>query len=891
MLSKLKYLLVGFIVFVLPLQSQNIEVVQIKKQFIETLTRAQIDDGEIQNIVDGINVNGSWPDINYADTNRALWEPANHFARVFDMSLAYAKTTSGFYKNAGLRDKILLCMDYWIANDFKNTNWFYGRILIPLYLLQSMILLEDGLPNEYLSSTDKLTKRSIWVETGINKIALSANLAMKAILADDISALRTHTDSMWEEVKVTTDEGIQPDWSYHQHGPQLQFGNYGLAFFRTVSGWAENLRDTSYALKGEQLAFVRNFVLEGLSSIYWNEKFGIEALGRQVDLDQQSLKGKDFKSLLSGMKLIDPEYTEAYDTSVKFPNEDIKFRNFWRSDFVSCKRSDWYGSVRMSSKRVVMGESLNSENQLGLHLSDGLFMLYQTGEEYNNIQSNWDWHRLPGTTADQGITDLKVAFYKGTAKNRFAGTIGVGTNGLAAMELHREDLLAKKAWFFDEETIVCLGAGVRGTSKADVYTSIQQSLLKSTVESSMGVLGKGTHVVNKNNWIHQDGIGYELLDDVSVEIETVEGDWAPLFPTYNNIVATTKDVFSIWKNHGENPINDTYGYVVYPNTTSTQMPSKISNRPTILSNTPDLQAIEKEDRVYAVFHKQGTLTLLNGDKVNVTSPCLLSIQGNEVSVSDPNQIETTVIVTIKGQTTVVFLPSGDQNGKQINFKIGDEKVGELPDIHKKNVALLKTIINGTNVFDGKKLIDGNSSSNPWTFPTSRLPQYAEIDLEKIYNIEDIRVFTHRGDAVQYNISSKVDAADDYQLLVDKSLNTEKGTYLLDEFTTPVKARYLRVDAKGCYECRTWYGFHEIFVNGTEASAGGLSTKLLTSEAKQKFYSIENNKIVPENDNIEIKVYNFLGQNIKSSFLEKGNLYLIWIKDQKGKLYHTKFIYD
>ncbi len=64
---------------------------------------------------------------------------------------------------------------------------------------------------------------------------------MRGLLTDDEALVAEVRDQIAEEIVVTDGEGIQDDWSFHQHGPQIQFGNYGLAYaeaFRSGSGFS-----------------------------------------------------------------------------------------------------------------------------------------------------------------------------------------------------------------------------------------------------------------------------------------------------------------------------------------------------------------------------------------------------------------------------------------------------------------------------------------------------------------------------------------------------------------------------------------------------------------------------------------------------------------------------
>lgn len=71
--------------------------------------------------------------------------------------------------------------------------------------------------------------------TGQNKVWLAGNVLVRALLQEDKELVRQARDTIVSEIVTGQTEGIQPDWSFHQHGTQQQFGNYGLAFLASMS--------------------------------------------------------------------------------------------------------------------------------------------------------------------------------------------------------------------------------------------------------------------------------------------------------------------------------------------------------------------------------------------------------------------------------------------------------------------------------------------------------------------------------------------------------------------------------------------------------------------------------------------------------------------------------
>ena len=125
-------------------------------------------------------------------------------------------------------------------------------------------------------------------------------------------------------------------------------------------------------------------------------------------------------------------------------------------------------------------ELVNGEGKKSVHLSDGANYLYLTGGEYSNIFPAWDWTRIPGTTAIQGTYtgEKNPIAVKGTTT--FDGGVSDGAYGLAAMDLARGNLTARKALFFFDTSYVALGAGITLTDDTEhaVATDVNQFALR-----------------------------------------------------------------------------------------------------------------------------------------------------------------------------------------------------------------------------------------------------------------------------------------------------------------------------------------------------------------------------------------------------------------------------
>ena len=638
---------------------------QIQKQFIEYFTSSYKTDDIVKNLLLEMKSDGTWSDIDYNSQQRGGWPTLTHLKQLALMATSYAQPTSMFYKSPKMLKSILQGIDYWLDKDYQNPNWWQVEIGIPENMLITFILLGDDLPQEILErAQNSVLKRTKMGMTGQNKVWLAGIAFMKGYLDNDSKLMKSSSDSIWSELIVSTNEGIQPDWSFHQHGPQQQFGNYGLSFGERMVMWGSILRGTSFSLSDDKLYILRQYQLNGPTWISWKGKMDLVGCGRQITAGCQTKKFKQLSNQLKILELIDPEHENEYKEALYTSENRIGHRSFWRSEMAVQREKNWYASVKMSSTRVIGSETVNSENVLGLHLGDGMLLTYINGKEYENITPLWDWHRLPGTTCDQGLNNLKPKGCKNSyGGSAFSGVLGDDYSGLASMIYKRNKISAHKSYFFTSNGIVCLGSGIDGESKGPVYTSVQQSLVDGDVITSEGPLDKNHNVFNKGSWIYHRGIGYQLLcDNAYSDINIVNGNWQSCFTALESKPVTGK-VFSIWIDHGRSPKNQTYEYKIYPNSTAETMDQLIKNSKTkIISNTGNIQSIEENGVVYAVFYNAGKL-VINKDKViEVDVPCLLMLKENKIMVSDPIQQSVSLNIKINGRNKKIEFPKGDNAG-------------------------------------------------------------------------------------------------------------------------------------------------------------------------------------------------------------------------------------
>ncbi len=97
--------------------------------------------------------------------------------------------------------------------------------------------------------------------------------------AEDVAAA---SEAMQRIIRIRTDEGIQRDFSFHQHGPQLYNGGYGLTLMVDMVNYATLLRGTRYAFAHDKLMLLADHLLEGSGHMIRGKALDYSAFGRTL---------------------------------------------------------------------------------------------------------------------------------------------------------------------------------------------------------------------------------------------------------------------------------------------------------------------------------------------------------------------------------------------------------------------------------------------------------------------------------------------------------------------------------------------------------------------------------------------------------------------------------
>jgi chondroitin AC lyase len=646
----------------------------------DTLTPKMIADAEA--VLQTMRPDGSWADQNYADTDREVWKAGAHLGRVLTIARAYYAPGSTLAKKPEVAERIVASLGYWLKADPKNDNWWHNMIGVPLQVGDLLILMGNDAPPDLRDQGVKLMTRGTMEKmTGQNLVWGAEIQILRGILGETPALIGSAYERMWQEVVVANigQEGIQSDASFHQHGPLLYAGGYGAGFVSDTVRFVGYAAETPYAIPGEKKAILDRYVLDGVQWMLRDGQWDYGATGRELIRPGKSAAPM-VRPVVALAAMPGPRQAEMRIFADRISGKPgakplIGNRHYWRSDYMAHQRPGYFAATRMDSVRTANTDGLtNGENKKSHHLADGALYLSTDGGEYTGIYPVWEWHQIPGTTAEQNtVLDPKKVRRMGATK--FDGGVSDGLYGAAAMDLSVGELKAQKAWFYFDREIVCLGAGIDCTSANPVATSINQCLLRGPVQMSDSAASqtvpRGERSLTNAKWVWHDHMGYVFpaATDLRLKNDSQTGSFREIGPGPETPI--TKDVFRLSMDHGVGPKNAGYAYIVVPAATAEQTAATAAKLPLeIVSNTATLQAVwHKERKILAVAFRAPGQVSAGGQAVSVDQPCLLLLRQEggkwKLAVSNPENLPRTVTVRVGKKTVKVALPDGLRAGESI----------------------------------------------------------------------------------------------------------------------------------------------------------------------------------------------------------------------------------
>ena len=651
----------------------------IKKRVVDELLKTPIDDQRVEAILEKMNPDGSFVGIDYTDLSRTAGFP--HRYHTYDLvylAKAYRTKSSDYYKSKPLKQKITQSLQYWVDHDFFGDNWHNNQISTPTNLVNLMLLIGEELPDDLVEKAQPIIGRAHMNASGArpsgDRIVIAGILAKNLLFNEDKEAFDEIIDLIEGEVKFSTGQrGMQHDYSFHhRHDRVNNTTSYGYGKYANNFGeWSYYVAGTKYAFSKERINHLVDYYLDG---IYKQMVYGIYT---DISVKNRSISHKatfephdvvEIERLLLSTDYRKDELEEIMKLRKGEMSPSSSFSKFfWQTEHFVVQRPNFYTTVRMfSTRNRNMEVPYNGPGKTTHHRADGTNYLMLKGDEYHNIWPVYDWQKISGTTIMQKPKLYGPDEIQKDGLRDFVGAVTDGLYGAVAFDFKSpHDLLeAKKSWFFFDDAYVCLGTDINSDPDLPVATTINQVLLRSDVtvaqDEKVKVIPKGKRELQDVKWVHQDKIGYIFPSQTTVNLSNQEeqGRWSDITDQKNiSEELVNKDVFMLWFDHGNDPENASYEYIVVPDVEVAQLNSLSENNHhlEILSNTRDLQAVKNNQLniFQGAFYKGGEIQVNDELILSLESQgmVMLKMANNRIeslTVADPSRKLRKLMLSVSG---------------------------------------------------------------------------------------------------------------------------------------------------------------------------------------------------------------------------------------------------
>jgi hyaluronate lyase len=527
---------------------------------------------------------------------------------------------------------------------------------------------------------------------------------------------------------VTNGDGFRADGSFVYHDYYSYTGSYGESLIQYIVPLVNMLNGSQWAVTDPNETNMFQWVYNSFQPVIYNGLIMDMTRGRAIsryDETSQFIGGETVAAIIQMAQFASPNDAAAFksmakywmqadtvtnfvastdlgtvalaqsilaDDSIPSRGELIGHYTFGQMDRVVHLRPGYAFGVSMFSSRMADFESINQENLHGWYTGYGMTYIY------NSDQTQYDdcfWptvnaYQLPGTTVDtQFRANLLPANGQSSSGAAFLGTNtwtgGATLNnwGAAGMQMNawNTDLVAKKSWFMFNDEILCLGAGITCTSNYDVQTIVEDRKLTSAGTNDFIVNGDlepdylgWTGSLSGVTWAYLTGnttgadIGYYFPQPAKLNgTRTIgTGSWYAIDPyeVGSPIVPDSRNYLTLWFDHGTNPVDGMYSYVLLPGKSAAFMASYAdSPQVSVIQNSGSIQAVSQGPLgiTAANFWIDGNQTI-GPITINRKSSVIMQLTETNVAVAvaDPTQTNTTGITMTLNQpvTQVISLDSG-----------------------------------------------------------------------------------------------------------------------------------------------------------------------------------------------------------------------------------------
>ncbi|OLZ64971.1 lyase [Streptomyces sp. IMTB 2501] len=479
--------------------------------------------------------------------------------------------------------------------------------------------------------------------TGANRVDLCRSVALRGILGRDAGRISLARDALTPVFPyVTRGDGLYADGSFVQHIRVAYSGTYGQVLLDGLGRLFALLAGSPWEVTDPARQHILDAVEHGFAPLIHDGLVMDCVNGRAISRgylrgdDLHLMRGDHFhgRALIAAIALlaggageerrqrwyamvkgwiqrdtVTPMLTTGQfevadlarlhaiaDSSVPPAPEPLGHRLFPAMDRAVHRAPRFTAGLSMASDRIAHYECGNGENPRGWHTGSGMLYWWPEGAGGRSDQyTDWfwptvDWYRLPGTTVSTRRLPDRAGGEWGEPKPDVRWVGGVTDGRYAAVGQHLQGLgstlRARKSWFFLDDAVVCLGAGISCADGVPVETVVDNR--------NLGESGTQTFVRGRD-WAHLAEHGGWILP-CGGELHTLREDrtgaWSDI-NTGGTAERRTRRWQTLWLDHGTDPAGAGYVYVLLPGASAAETAARATGRPRllILANDTAAQAV------------------------------------------------------------------------------------------------------------------------------------------------------------------------------------------------------------------------------------------------------------------------------------------------------------
>ncbi|WP_405453186.1 polysaccharide lyase 8 family protein [Streptomyces achromogenes] len=641
--------------------------------------------------------------------------------------------------------------DVYHAGQVPYGNWYNWQIGIPQALLDLCVLLYDALPPArlagFLAAVDHFVPDSVVAgytgnSTGANRVDLCRVLALRGAVGADAGKVALARDALSPVFRyVTSGDGLYADGSFIQHRSVPYTGSYGAVLLGGLgllfallagSGWEVTDPGRQHVFDAVERAwapFVYNgLVMDGVSGraisrgraagsrLQQDDHTRGHAVLAAITLLGQGASAAEnarWQGLVKGWMerdrtsppLADPTLSVPHlarlkaiqdDASVPAVPEPTGHRLFPCMARATHRRPGWAASLSMADRRISHYETGDGENLRGWHTGAGMLYWWGAasgGDQYSDaFWPTVDPYRLPGTTVSRKVLADGAGGDWGAAKPDVHWVGGASDGQRAAVGQYLKGLLsslrAKKSWFFLDDAVVCLGAGITCADGTAVETTVDNRNLGAAGDAPFTADGTArsagaawSRTLTGAGWAHLGGHGgYVFPGGATVRAlrEARDGSWS-LIDKGGSTAVLTRTYQTLYVDHGTDPTDAAYAYVLLPGATveATRARAADTGWLSVLANSNRLQGVSVPSAGFTGvnFWFGGTAGALTASDPCCVVVCEKADGTAVIVVSDPMRMRTGLTVTWRRAVTAVMSAPAtlvsSATGAELTLTFGD----------------------------------------------------------------------------------------------------------------------------------------------------------------------------------------------------------------------------